>query len=136
LRERVIKWLTGEPYGYKELDNVIEKHLKEAIIAVENIGHRNTIIGRIQLLVGNVCVRKTTKITDNGVEKTVYEFTGLGPDTVEEPIIVASQQVQQVQQVQQIQQQVQQQPKTIERPTLTTEELERESDGILSKYLD
>jgi hypothetical protein len=65
LNKRVANWLMAKPYEYASLKNVLDKHLKEAIMVVEDVKDKRTLDNRIRLLTSNECIKK------NGL---LYEF--------------------------------------------------------------
>jgi hypothetical protein len=72
LKERVSKWLMGEPYKYTGLQNVSEKHLKEAVRVVEGVRDRRAVKDRIDSLL--VCGVKKV-VNDKSYYKTnQYDF--------------------------------------------------------------
>jgi hypothetical protein len=75
LKARVIKWLIETHYP-EGLSNkiIIERHLKEAIMSVENLTDKRPIANRIQLLLSKKCIMKAFDDTGAG-----YEFLGLEP---------------------------------------------------------
>jgi hypothetical protein len=50
LKERIIKWLFGEPYRYTDLKKVNEFHVKQAIRTIEGVRDSRTVKNRIEAL--------------------------------------------------------------------------------------
>jgi hypothetical protein len=75
LKDRVIKWLIETYYPEGLSDKIIiERHLKEAIMSVENLTDKRPIANRIQLLLSKKCIKNAFDTTGAG-----YEFIGLEP---------------------------------------------------------
>jgi hypothetical protein len=79
LKERVGKWLIGEPYRYDpSLQTVLESHLKEAIRTIEGIRDDRTVKNRIDTLL-TIGVKRVshTKPRQYSFEAEIWQEQGI-----------------------------------------------------------